>query len=85
MNTAFFFGDNISTDQVNYDSNYPYADGKKGEYREEIIEVEALPCNDWGLYQMHGNIREWCQDWFWNYPKEPVIDPARSATMSPRV
>ncbi len=73
--TPFFFGDNISTDQVNYDGNHPYADGEKGEYREETVDVKDLPCNDWGLYQMHGNVWEWCSDWFGDYSNEVAIDP----------
>ena len=43
-------------EQANYDGNYPYAGGKKGVYREETVEVKALPANGWGLYQMHGNV-----------------------------
>jgi sulfatase modifying factor 1 len=42
--TPFWFGDNITTDQVNYHGDYPYAEGKKGEFREHTVEVKALPC-----------------------------------------
>ena len=73
--TPFSFGATITTDQVNYDGNYPYADGAKGEYREQTVEVKALPANDWGLYQMHGNVWEWCADWLGDYPREEVVDP----------
>ncbi|MGB5685696.1 MAG: SUMF1/EgtB/PvdO family nonheme iron enzyme, partial [Candidatus Electrothrix sp.] len=62
-------------DQVNYDGNFSYAGGGKGEYRKETVYVKALPCNDWGLYQMHCNVREWCQDWFGDYPAGSVVDP----------
>ena len=67
--TPFWFGDNITPEQANYDGNYPYAGGKKGLYREQTVEVKALPANGWGLYQMHGNVWEWCADWFGEYPR----------------
>ena len=52
--TPFAFGATITTGQVNFDGNYPYAGAPKGEYREQTVEVKALPANAWGLYQMHG-------------------------------
>lgn len=75
-NTAFSFGDNINPEQVNYNGNYPYANGKKGLYRKKTVPVKSLPANPWGLYEMHGNLWEWCQDvWQEELPAEPVIDP----------
>jgi formylglycine-generating enzyme required for sulfatase activity len=74
--TPFSFGDNITTDQVNYDGNNPYNNGRKGKYRSQTVEVKSLPPNGWGLYQMHGNVWEWCQDWYEKeYPSQPVTDP----------
>jgi formylglycine-generating enzyme required for sulfatase activity/actin-like ATPase involved in cell morphogenesis len=74
--TPFWFGETITPDQVNYNGNNPYADGKKGKDRQKTVAVKALPCNGWGLYQMHGNVWEWCQDWFGDYyPSAAVIDP----------
>jgi len=58
----FSFGDNITPEQVNYDGNRPYPGGKPGLDREKTIPVTALPANAWGLYQMHGNVLEWCAD-----------------------
>jgi len=73
--SPFSFGKNITTEQVNYDGNYPYGDGKKGKYREETVDVKLLPCNAWGLYQMHGNVWEWCEDWFGDYSTKSILDP----------
>lgn len=60
---------------VNFDGSRPYNSGSPSEERRRAVEVKELPCNDWGLYQMHGNVWEWCQDRFGDYPAEPVIDP----------
>ncbi|MDZ7621631.1 MAG: formylglycine-generating enzyme family protein [Candidatus Competibacteraceae bacterium] len=83
--TAFWFGDQITPEQVNYNGNIPYAGGPKGQYREQTVAVKALPCNGWGLYQMHGNVWEWCQDWFGDYPTETVVDPTGPAGGEGRV
>ena len=71
----FSFGENITPEQVNYDGGYPYSGGKKGKNRGETVEVGSFPCNDWGLYEMHGNVWEWCSDWYGEYPLGPVVDP----------
>jgi len=71
--TAFSFGGNITPEQVNYDGNYPYPGGAKGLYRQETVPVKSLPANPWGLYEMHGNVREWVQDaWHGNYNGAPT-------------
>ena len=80
--TPFSFGETITTNQVNYDGNYPYNKGPRGEYREKTVEVKSLPPNPWGLYEIHGNVFEWCQDWFTDYSKETAIDPQGSETGS---
>ena len=74
--TPFSFGDNITPEQVNYDGNYPYANGKKGIYRKKTVPVKSLPANPWGLYEMHGNVWEWCQDvWQDKLSAAPITDP----------
>lgn len=74
--TPFSFGRTITTDQVNYDGNYPYADAAKGENRGKTVPVKSLIPNGRGLYQMHGNLFEWCRDWYADYGSGSIVDPA---------
>lgn len=74
--TPFFFGEDISPKLVNYDGSHPYAkNGDKGLYRKCTVLVKELPLNAWGLYQMHGNVWEWCLDGRRKYTKQRVNDP----------
>ena len=60
--TPFWFGSSISTSQANYDGNYAYGGGRKGEYREKTVPVGSFAANPFGLYEVHGNVWEWVED-----------------------
>jgi formylglycine-generating enzyme required for sulfatase activity len=83
--TPFHTGDSISTDQANYDGRYPMPGSPKGEYRKRTVKVDSFPPNAWGLYDMHGNVEEWCQDYYGDYPKGKVKDPKGPSTGEYRV
>ena len=73
--TAYSFGAKITPKDANY------ADSKLG----KPIEVGSYKPNNFGLYDMHGNVLEWCEDWEADYPKGAVTDPKGPATGENRV
>jgi formylglycine-generating enzyme required for sulfatase activity len=70
--TAYNTGDTITTDQANYNSNGTTA-------------VGSYAPNPWGLYDMHGNVWEWCWDWYEDYTGAAQTDPAGPSAGGDRV
>jgi formylglycine-generating enzyme required for sulfatase activity len=58
--TPFSFGETITSEQVNSNGGFPYRGGPGGQYRKKTVPVASFPPNPWGLYEMHGNLWEWC-------------------------
>jgi len=75
--TAFNLGNDLSSKQANFNGQFPHGKAEKGEYLRRTAKVGSYPPNAWGLYDMHGNVGEWCADFYDQdyYGKSPKADP----------
>jgi formylglycine-generating enzyme required for sulfatase activity len=83
--TPFHFGSWLNGREANCDGNYPHGTRTKGACLERPTKVGSYAANGFDLYDMHGNVWEWCSDWYDGYASTAVDDPRVSVAGSLRV
>ncbi len=83
--TSFSFGDCLDTAHANYDGRRPFEECPTGDFRGETWDVGSGQPNLWGLYDMHGNLWEWCLNWHGPYSPGDAVNPAGPASGQIRI
>jgi formylglycine-generating enzyme required for sulfatase activity len=83
--TPFYTGDCLTSEQANFNGTEPYTNCDKGTFRKEALPVGSFAPNAFGLYDMHGNIWEWTNDWYDGYNVDAKLNPKGPDTGTKKV
>jgi formylglycine-generating enzyme required for sulfatase activity len=83
----FCFGNSLSSTQANFYGAYPHGGAEEGPSLGRTCPAGSYRANAWGLFDLHGNVQEWCEDWYDEgyYGKSPAQDPLGPSNGSFRV